>query len=64
MRSETLLLAIVNKPAGMKSERYFNTLDIHKYISFDLCEAYNRIGKFQSCSLIIDDLSFASVEID
>ena len=28
----------------------FNTLNIDKYISSDLCEAYNRTGKFQRCS--------------
>ena len=34
-------------------------LDIYKYISSDLCVAYNRTGKFRT-----KDLSFASVEID
>ena len=28
----------------------FNTLNIDKCISSDLCEAYNRTGKFQRCS--------------
>ena len=42
---------------------YFNALDIYKYISPDLCEAYNTTGKCQRCSSF-HDLSFASASWD
>ena len=42
--SETVVL-VVNRPAGIESEWYFN-----HYISSDLCEAFNRTGKFQRWS--------------
>ena len=37
------------RPARIEIRVNFNTLDICKYISFDLCEAYNKTGEFQKC---------------
>ena len=48
----------------MKAEWFFNTLYIYKYISPDLCEAYNSTGKCQRCSNSMTFLSPQLVEID
>ena len=56
----------------LKSEWYFDTLDIYRNISLDLCQAQNRSREFQRCicscvvnlAMTSDRLSFASVEID
>ena len=49
---------VVNRPAGLKSQWYLNTLDLKKYTSFDLCKAWNSTGEFRifPCVVWSDDL--------